>query len=135
MVVLTNPATTSPISLGKISKKIMRHVDSPLIRAAVTNSRLRIVSVCERSTRACHAQFVNTITREIVKGPRGKYAASTIASGSAGSTSETLVSNVNTSSIQLLKYPPTRPTTTESSVTNIPVPNPQKTLVRVPYIN
>src|SRR4249919_2244438 len=41
MVVLTKPATTRLISLGKISKKIMRHVCSPPTRADVTNSRLR----------------------------------------------------------------------------------------------
>src|SRR6266566_3731223 len=72
MVVLTKPATTRLISLGKISKKIMRQAFSPPTRDAVTNSRFRKDNVCERRTRACQAQLVIKITIEIVNGPRGK---------------------------------------------------------------
>src|SRR6266536_562130 len=49
-VVLTKLAATIEISLGKISKKMMRSVVSPLAPAAETNSRLRNESVCERNT-------------------------------------------------------------------------------------
>src|SRR5947209_2630214 len=50
MVVLTKPATTRLISLGKISNKIMRHGCSPPPRDDMRNSLLGKNNVCERRT-------------------------------------------------------------------------------------
>src|SRR6266700_627413 len=72
ITVLTKAAATIPISLGRISAKMMRHALSPQARAAVTNSRLRIESVCARRIRALKHQFVEMITVAIVSGVLGK---------------------------------------------------------------
>src|SRR5712691_11227518 len=67
---------------------MMCSAGSPLARAASTYSRLRIESVCARSTRAPHDHPVTVNTITIVNGPLyTAKAASRIARGSVGNTS------------------------------------------------
>ncbi len=47
----------------------MREVGSPVDLAAVTNSRLRIESVCARNTLAPHDQPVMMRTKPMINGP------------------------------------------------------------------
>ena len=54
--VLTKLAAISEISLGMISKMMIRQVFSPVSRDAAMKSRFLIVSVCARITRAPHGQ-------------------------------------------------------------------------------
>src|SRR6476620_2897839 len=55
-------AAASEVMLGKISTKMIRNVLSPLTSAAETKSFSRSESVCERRTRAPHAQLVTVRT-------------------------------------------------------------------------
>ena len=55
----TKPAAMMAVRLGRISAEMIRHVLSPLARAASTKSRFRSESVCARRTRAPHAQPVD----------------------------------------------------------------------------
>ena len=77
--------------LGKSSRVMIRRWLSPLTSAAAMKSRWRSIKVWARSTRAFHAQPVTTSTKATVIGPAGRYAAITIASGSPGSTRNTLM--------------------------------------------
>ena len=54
--VLTKLAAISEISLGMISKMMIRQVGSPVSLDAAMKSRFLIVSVCARITRAPHGQ-------------------------------------------------------------------------------
>ena len=69
----------------------MRQGFSPAARAAVTNSRLRMESVCARSTRAPHGQLVSATMIAMVSVVLLKYWTAIIASGNAGTTRKTLV--------------------------------------------
>ena len=55
----TKPAAMIAVRFGRISAVMIRHVLSPLARAASTKSRRRSDSVWARSTRAPHAQPVD----------------------------------------------------------------------------
>src|SRR5262249_18668331 len=97
-VVVMKLAATSESWLGRISAKMMRLAPSPLARAAVTNSRLRIESVCARSTRAPQGQLVSATTSAMVSVVRLKSSTASSASGKPGITRKTLVSSESASS-------------------------------------
>ena len=61
--------TVRLIMFGMISAKMMRGVDSPLMRAACTKSRLRSERVWLRKTRPPQAQPVTEITTMIAAVP------------------------------------------------------------------
>ena len=79
-------------SLGMTSWKTMRHLDSPVARAASTKSRPRRDIVWARSTLAepAHEVIAMTIVTEIA--PRlGRYPVNTISNGIPGMTRKTAV--------------------------------------------
>ncbi len=91
-------AATMESTLGKMSRKMIRHVRSPLARAAVTNSRLRSDSACARRTRAPHGQLVRATISAMVSVVRLKNSTARTAIGNAGITRKTLVSSESRSS-------------------------------------
>ena len=95
----TKPAAMMAVRLGRISAEMIRHVLSPLARAASTKSRFRSESVCARRTRAPHAQPVAAMTRATVSPPAdGSWPAMMMMSGSCGITRNTLDSAESDSS-------------------------------------
>ncbi len=79
------------VRFGRISKTMMRQVDSPVARAASTKSRRRSDRVCARSTRAPHAHEVQPMTSAMVQSPEfGITLVMMMMSGSAGMTMNTL---------------------------------------------
>jgi hypothetical protein len=79
------------VRFGMISKKMSRHVDSPVARAASTYSRPRKESVCALSTRAPHAHDVKPMITATRKSPPvGTALPTMMISGSAGITRNTL---------------------------------------------
>ena len=91
--VATKPEAMMAVRFGMISAVMMRHVLSPLARAASTKSRRRSDRVWARSTRAPHAQPVTAITAATVTPPTdGSWPAMMMMSGSCGMTRKTLAS-------------------------------------------
>src|SRR5258708_22370788 len=132
IVVVTKLAATIESSWEKIREKLMRQVRWPPARAAVTNSRLRIESVCARSTRAPQGQLVRATITTMVSVVRLKNSTATIASGNGGSTRKTLVINERAASTTTPKYPLTRPTVTAMMSTSSPANNDHASEERVP---
>ena len=131
-----NPEAITAVRFGMISKKMMRHIGSPLARAASTKSRLRSESVCARSTRAPQAQPVRAITSAIVSPPaEGSSPAMMMISGSAGITRNTLEMSERTSSPRPPRKPEVTPTITEMIVARMPATRPTTITPCVPTMS
>ncbi len=133
VTVPTNPAAMIAQRLGSTSAITMRHVRSPVARAASTKSRRRSERVWARSTRAPHAQPVAPMTRATVTPPAlGSCAAMMMMSGSCGMTRNTFDRADSVSSPRPPTKPAVTPTTTPSSVAPTPAMRPTTSTPRVP---
>ena len=133
ITVLTKLDAMIAVRFGIVSKPMIRHVDSPVARAAWMKSRRRSESVCARSTRAPHAHPVAASTRATVTEPAsGSWLTMMMTSGRPGSTRKMVDSADSASSLRPPRNPAVTPTITASAVAATPATNPTTSTGRVP---